>query len=109
MVGATCLAAHPLLADLHHLPRSLLIFMGLANLLYGSYSLSLAVRRQRSLRSIQILCIANLLWAPICFSLAAIFRQPISVFGLVHLIGEGLYVGGLGFVEWQFRYRLTNR
>ncbi len=103
VVGLVVLALHGWLASLYQLPIEFILFMGLINLLYGCYSLPLAFRKKRPLHLIIILIIGNLAWAALCFWWAYSFRETASIFGMIHLIGEGIYVGGLGLVEWRWR------
>lgn len=103
VVGVIVLAIGNLLADWHQLPYGLILVMGIANLVYGSYSFSLAVRQTRPRVLIHLLILANLIWALICFLLIAVWRDSISFLGVLHLGGEGLYVGGLACLEWRWR------
>ncbi len=107
LAGAVVLVARPWLAALYALPDDLLLVIGLANLLYGSFSLSLATmpRRRTALR-ICGLALANALWAVGCFIAGAVHLRTASVFGLAHLLGEGVLVGALGVLEWRARERL---
>jgi len=106
LAGVTVLALSGWLSRLHALPQDLLVFTGAVNLLYGSYSFSLAVRSERPLLGIKLLVVANLSWAVVCVGLAIAYWQQATVFGLVHLIGEAIFVGGLGLLEWRQRYQL---
>lgn len=91
------------LSSLEGLPRGLLLFTGVVNLLYGSYSFSLAIRPHRPERLIKLLVIANLAWVPVCFSLAVVHSATATPFGYTHLVGEGVFVGLLAMLEWQNR------
>jgi hypothetical protein len=95
------------LSRLYGLPRDVLLFIGAANLLYASYSFSLARRSERPLSLIKLLVYANAGWALVCVGLAAYFWGQATVFGLAHLIGEALIVGGLAALEWNQRHRLA--
>ena len=105
--GAVVLALAGWLAPLEGLPRGVLVFTGVMNLVYGSYSLSLALRKRRSRASVYALIFANAAWLPVCLALTAAFWDTITPFGVLHLVGEGLYVGGLAFVEWRRRETLV--
>jgi hypothetical protein len=85
------------------LPEQLLLFTGVVNLIYASYSIPLAARVNRPLSWILFLVAANLAWAVVCFSLAFMHWPTASVFGMAHLIAEGLYVGGLACLEYRWR------
>jgi len=95
------------LSRLYGLPRGVLLFMGAANLLYASYSFSLARRAARPMYLIKLLVYANATWVLVCFGLAMRFREQATGFGLAHLVGEALFVGGLAALEWNQRHRLA--
>ncbi len=94
------------LARLYALPRGLLVAMGVANLAYGAFSFSLARRAHRPPSLIVLLVMANATWAVLCGIAAVRLAGVASAFGLAHLIGEGLFVGGLAALEWRQRAQL---
>lgn len=94
------------LSELYALPRGLLLGMAVVNLAYGSYSGSLAVRARRPRALIVLLVVANATWAVLCGLGAVALSDTASGFGMAHLIGEGLFVGGLAVLEWRERERL---
>ena len=102
-VGLAVLALSGWLSDVYGLPRSVLLFTGLANGLYASYSFTLARRDRAPRRLVAALVVANALWVPVCVALAVRFAGEATAFGLAHLIGEGLFVGGLAWQEWRQR------
>ena len=91
------------LAKWYELPRALILTIGLINLAYASFSLSLAARKRRSKNLIAFLVIANLSWAVVCLALAFIWRETVTFFGFIHLIGEAIFVAGLAYSEWRWR------
>ena len=91
------------LSKWYNLPHEFIIFMGAVNLAYGSYSTPLAMLKKRSKRLIIILASANAVWGCLCFIFLTHFMETISIFGIMHLMGEGLYVGGLAYLEWQWK------
>lgn len=105
-VGILVLAAERWLAEWYGLPRAVVLFMGAANLAYGSYSTSLARRAERPIPLITLLSCANIGWLFVCASLAIRHAGTATLLGHIVLIGEGLYVGGLGLLEWRWRQRL---
>jgi len=107
LVGIAVLGLSGWLSHVHALPRELLLFTGAVNVLYGSYSFSLAVRSERPMYLIKLLVFANLAWAVVCLGLAAAFLGAATVFGLAHLIGEAIFVGGLASLEWRWRAQLV--
>ncbi len=101
--GVAVLAIGGWLSKWYQLPRDLLFLIGWVNLAYGSYSLSLAARRRRPRALIVLLVGANLTWAVFCLPWAVVFSETASLFGLAHLVGEALFVGGLACLEWRWR------
>lgn len=101
LVGVAVIALAEWLSRLEGLPHEALLFTGIVNLLYASYSFSLAVRPARPMRFIKLLVFANLAWVPVCLGLAAFFADQASAFGFAHLIGEAAFVGGLAVLEWR--------
>lgn len=103
VVGVAVLLSSGWLSDLHRLPQDFVLFLGWVNLGYGAYSYSLARRAERPIALILLLVAANLLWAVLCLRWAWIYSGTASPFGLLHLGGEGLYVGVLACFEWRSR------
>jgi hypothetical protein len=106
LAGVVVLALSGWLSELYALPRPLLLVMGAVNLAYGTYSGSLARRARRPYRLIVLLVAANATWAVLCGLAAVSLADTASMFGLAHLVGEGLFVGGLAALEWRERERL---
>jgi len=107
VAGVAVIALSGWLSALEGIPEGVLLFTGAVNLLYACYSFSLAVRAERPPRRIALLVVANLAWAPVCIGLAAAFSATATPFGYVHLVGEAVYVGGLGVLEWRHRALLV--
>nr|WP_316641853.1 hypothetical protein [uncultured Roseateles sp.] len=106
LAGVAVLSFSGGLSQLHAIPQDLLLFIGAINLLYACYSCSLAVRARRPISLIKLLVFANGFWALICLGLAVMFAGTATIFGLGHLLGEALFVGGLTSFEWRWRERL---
>jgi hypothetical protein len=106
LAGVTVLLFSGWLSGLHALPRGLLLFTGAVNLLYACYSFALATRSNRPRLFINLLVFANLAWAVVCFGLAIGFGGSATFFGVGHLIGEAVFVGGLASLEWRWRDQL---
>lgn len=102
-MGVVVIAFAGPLSEFEGLPRGLLLFTGVVNLVYGSYSFSLATRRHRPAGLITALVVANFAWVPVCFSLAIVYAGSATPFGLLHLGGEGVFVGLLALLEWRNR------
>ncbi len=76
--------------------------MGLANLLYASFSFILALFTSgERVPFLRVIAMANILWGIGCLIWAAIWFHHASQIGLAQLIGEGMIVGGLGILEWR--------
>ncbi len=107
VASVTVVVLSPWLSRLYLLPLNVLLLIGAANLLYASYSFSLARRRTRPISLIKLLVYANAAWVLVCIGLAVSFWGRATVFGLAHLIGEALIVGGLAALEWRQRHQLA--
>lgn len=103
VAGIAMLSLARWLSEWYRLPLDLLFLMGWINLAYASFSLSLARRPERPAPFILLLILANLTWAVICWRWAVVFSETAGALGLAHLIGEGLFVGGLACLEWRWR------
>ncbi|WP_022836745.1 hypothetical protein [Salisaeta longa] len=103
LAGGTVLALSGWLSRLEGLPQEVLLFTGAVNLLYASFSFSLAIRSERPMRLIRLLVCANLAWVPVCLGLVATFSATATPFAFIHLVGEAVYVGGLAVLEWHHR------
>ncbi len=106
VAGAAVLLVRVWLTEWYRLPQDLLVFIGVVNLAYASYSLSLAARPHRPMWLILTLVAANLMWSVVCIILAVAYRETATLFGLAHLIGEALFVAGLASLEWRWRQLL---
>lgn len=106
LAGLVLLLLSSWLSQLYALPHGFLMGMGVANLAYGTYSLSLARRARRPRSLLVLLVVANATWAALCGLAAVRLAGTASAFGLAHLVGEGLFVGGLAALEWRRRERL---
>ena len=107
LAGLAVLSLSAWLDRLYALPRELLVAMGMVNLAYGAFSFSLARRAHRPRPLIVLLVVANATWAVLCGIAAVRLAGVASGFGLAHLIGEGLFVGGLAALEWRQRAELV--
>lgn len=107
--GTLVFLAHAPLAEWYGLPPDLMRLMGMVNLAYATYSLSLAMRPDRPKPLIVFLVAANLAWAVTCLRWAAAFADTASPLGLGHLVGEAVFVSVLAGLEWRYRERLRVR
>jgi hypothetical protein len=104
--GAITLVFARWLSQLYAVPVALLLIMGVANVVYGTYSFSLARRAVRPRALIVLLISANALWAGLCLVAAFIVASTASKLGVAQLLVEGTLVGGLAALEWRNRERL---
>lgn len=104
--GTTVLALREWFAELHRFPVGLVLFIGIANLLYASYSGSLAalasLQKTPSRRAIEVLVVGNLLWMAFCAAVLVATWSSASGFGSAHVGLEGLFVGLLAAAEYRF-------
>ncbi len=107
VVGVAMLTLAGWLGRLYALPVEFVMGLGVVNLIYGAFSFSLAVRRKRPMGMIVLLVVANGSWAVICFLTTVLVAPHASVFGIAHLVAEGLYVGWLARMEWRQRETLV--
>lgn len=107
--GVLVLALLPWLPAFYALPMWFVALNGATNLAYGLYSSTLARQRFRPRWRLTLLIAANATWAVVCAVSVAVFLGTASVFGIAHLVGEGLFVGGLAVAEFRARERLQVR
>lgn len=103
IAGVGVIALHQPLSAWENLPPALLLSTGAANIAYGLYSgrLALLARRGQPVAPVllRILVAANAFWALVCTLLTVAFWPRLTVWGMAHLVGEGIYVGTLAWVE----------
>lgn len=71
-VGAFVLAFSEWLSALYGFPAGVVLVMGAANLVYGSFSFSLARRAVRPRQQLRLLSVANIAWGVACAMGAAL-------------------------------------
>ena len=103
--GIAVLIVHGWLATLHAVAPDLMLGIGVVNVLYGSYSGTLAMlatRRGRipARRAVSLLVLANLGWAAVCATLIATTHA--SPFFYLHVAFECAYVTALAAAEWRW-------
>ena len=109
--GATVGGAVRLLAtgdyfsSLTGLPEWLLIFMGLANLLYATFSFSIVTAARYNAMPVRILVLANAAWSMACIFMACFFFSTATRLGLSYLMIEAAFVGCLAYLEWRASLR----
>jgi hypothetical protein len=108
VVGVIILCLCPLISAWDNLPLWIVLAVGFANLAYGGFSLWVTTRSPRPVLLVKILSLANIAWLAVCIAIVVWHWSEISFFGVIHKIGEGLYVASLGLMEWRWRRSLSN-
>ncbi|MEM6428871.1 MAG: hypothetical protein AAF708_06475 [Deinococcota bacterium] len=106
VVGIVVLSLHRWLSGFYQLPVSFVVFLGIVNLTYGTFSLSLAVRNNRPQHLVWLLIRANMVWGVLCIVWVILFWNTATVWGIGTLLFEAVFVGGLGIIEWRWRHLL---
>jgi hypothetical protein len=107
LVGAGMFALSGWLTELYQLPALVVTAIATANVAYGCFSLSLALRVKRPRAMITLLVLANAAWAVTCCVGAVMFWHEASIFGIAQFLLEGAYVGYLARLEWIHRDQLA--
>lgn len=106
VAGALVLALRGPIASFYGLSLGVVTFVALANLMYGAYSSTLALRASRgtlpSRRAVDVLIVANACWTLVCLGILVTTRGTAGIFGQLHVGLEGLYVLGLAVVEARY-------
>ena len=93
----------PILTPWYGWSANFTLYIGLVNIGYGCYSGFLTLRLKRKERltrgTVILLIIANSVWLGQCLTQTWWLYGNVSYLGLAHLMGEGLYVGGLAYLE----------
>lgn len=106
-VGALLLALQRPLLTWYGFDPDFLILQTSANLVYGTYAVSLARLRARPLALVVLLASANAVWGLLCLRWAWLFRASATALGLAHLVLEALVVLALAASEWRSRRELA--
>ncbi len=109
LVGGLMWVLADWLLALYRMPPSLFFAIATANLVYGCYSLSLALRRRRPQRLISALAVANAVWGCVCVVGALLLVGRASILGVATLLLEAAVVFTLAWWEWRYRAVLTSR
>lgn len=103
--GIAVLLLHRWLAAIHEVTPGTMLGIGLVNMLYGSYSGTLALVATRRGRlpprvAVNVLVLANLGWTAVCTMLLA--KVDGSGLFRLHVGFEGAYVAALAAAEWRW-------
>ncbi|MHC6646773.1 hypothetical protein ACYTPF_09440 [Alteromonas sp. HB246098] len=107
-VGLLLLFFQDIASDFYQLPKGLILFLAGANVCYGIYALRLALICNRSLKVVTGLAIANFLWAIVCVGVILIYFEQASMFALLFISAESIFVAILGLFEWCYRFLLVS-
>ena len=108
-VGLLLLLFQDIVSDFYQLPKGLILFLAGANVCYGIYALRLVLIRNRSLNQVAALASANFLWVITCVGILLTFYEPASIFALLFISAESIFVAMLGLFEWRYRFLLVSR
>lgn len=90
-------------------PVELVVFIAAANLVYGSYSGTLATATALGLapprRALLLLIAANALWVPLCVVIATRAWERGTALGLSYVALEACFVGALALLEYHVFFR----
>ena len=102
-VGVLMFVLADWLRALFQLPSFLYFAIAAANLCYGTFSLVLASLKKRPISLVSTLAIANAFWGCVCLITAVSMIGRASVFGMAHILLEGVLVFSLAQIEWRHR------
>ena len=108
-VGLAMFLVRDFLVGFYGLSIELLTVIASANVGYSLFGLGLGLSRQRPAPLLYWLICANFMWSVVCVVLAARVWSSATVFGLAHILAEGLFVAGLAFVELRHRRLILER
>ena len=103
VVGAAglVLAATGYSSSLTGLSGGLLAVVGCANILYGSYSFTIATAARPKVGAVRFLVAANAVWSLACVSMVLTFSGTATLLGMSYLAGEAVFVACLAYLEWR--------
>jgi len=101
--GVLVLFLHRILSPFYGISIRVLLVIACVNLLYSSLGLSLAMRKKKPNTWVTVLIAANFTWAICCAALAYYVAPTASVFGIAHILFEGVFVAGLATLELRHR------
>ncbi|KZN45887.1 hypothetical protein [Pseudoalteromonas luteoviolacea] len=109
VVGILLLLLNDWVSHLYSLSTSMILFLATMNACYGVYALSLAFSKNRQIRLITLLILANIIWAALCCTLVVYYMQTASMIGLVFISLEGIFVTFLAYFEWRNKGLLSTQ
>lgn len=109
VVGVLVLGLRSFLTDFYGLSLEVVTFIGAANVAYSTIGFVLGPLKRRPAWLLWLLIAANLGWAVVSTVMAATFWSSAHVFGLLHIVGEGLFVTMLAWLEYRHRAAILRR
>lgn len=107
-VGLLLLLFQDIASDFYQLPKVLILFLASANVCYGINALRLALISNRALKEVTVLAIANFFWAIVCVGIIFSYFEQASMFALLFISAECVFVAILGLCEWRYRFLLVS-
>jgi hypothetical protein len=107
-VGVLVLTLRPFVVSFYGLSLEVVTFIGLANMGYSVFGIILGALRARKAALLYSLILANFIWGAVCVVMAARLWSTAGIFGLAHIIGEGLFVTGLALLELRHRREILS-
>jgi hypothetical protein len=102
-VGVLVLILRDFLTGFYGLSPGVVTFIGAGNAGYALFGSTLGALRERPRALLYWLVFANFSWSAVCVLLAVEVWASASIFGLAHIIAEGLFVAGLALLEIRYR------
>jgi hypothetical protein len=108
-VGASMLLLQDFLQGFYGLSPQMFQLIAFANVGYAPFGLVLGALRRRPRGLLYWLIFANFMWSVVCAVLAARVWATASIFGLTHIIAEGVFVSALALLELRYRREILAR
>lgn len=109
VVGVLVLALRSFLTDFYGLSLEAVTFIGVANTAYSTIGFVLGPLKRRPAWLLWVLIAANLAWAIVSTVMAVTYWSSAHAFGLLHIVGEGLFVTMLAWQEYRHRDAILRR
>lgn len=113
LAGVLLLTLRDRLAGVFGFPVELVLFNAAANLVYASYSGTLAtltaLRIAPPRRALTLLIVANTTWVAVCAAILSRVWSHGTVVGLGYVSLEALFVGALAVLEYRVFFRGSDK
>jgi hypothetical protein len=101
LAGTILLVFSYRLAVLFNLPETVVRIQGFISLAYSCFSINLARKKTNPKPRLYLLVVANAGYALFGICLLLYFFKIASVYGILYLVAEILFIGALAFLEWR--------